>query len=184
MEKILNLYSQLSKSYNLLYGEEQKKKYELILHLEKPHGIIADLGCGTGMFLDYLIPLCEFIVGLDLCAEMIEVAKNRRGDNVDLVVGDIHLLPFRSSVFNYVYSISVLGNTIDHKVLRPISDVLKPHGVLVLTLIRGERLDSILYSIIGRLKRLGFGRTTLMDVPEIKDIIIFSKHIKKSTVEK
>jgi len=114
---------------------------------------------------------------------MVEVAKNRRGDNVDLVVGDIHLLPFRSSVFNYVYSISVLGDTIDHKALRPISDVLKPHGVLVLTLIRGERLDSILNSIVDRLKRLGFSRITLMDVPEIKDIIIFSKHIKKNIVE-
>ena len=175
MEKILNLYSQLSKSYDLLYGGEQKKKYELLLRLKKPYGIVVDLGCGTGMFLEYIANLCTFVVGLDICREMIEIAKCRRGSNVDLVLGDMSLPPFRTTVFDFVYSISVLGDVIDHRVVPRIFSILKPNGVLVLTVLKTESTDLMIRSLVAELSRLGFERITLVNSPNTRDVIIMSR---------
>jgi SAM-dependent methyltransferase len=74
---------------------------------------VLDLGCGTGRSFA-AIQNCVRIIGIDLSAEMLHVAKckfeNRAGE-IDLVRADIFGLPFREGVgaFDAIISIGVLG---------------------------------------------------------------------------
>ena len=48
-------YDNISKSYNQLYGEEQKKKLDIIkdcVHVKKSYKLL-DVGCGTGISSDF-----------------------------------------------------------------------------------------------------------------------------------
>jgi len=54
-------------------------------------GLVADLGCGTGL---YLPDLGAGAVGLDAARAMLELAR-RRAASVPLVQGDLEALPFR-----------------------------------------------------------------------------------------
>jgi len=81
------------------------------------------------------------LVGIDLSPEIVEAARRNAEDqglDCDLVVGDVRELPFPDETFQCVLS----GSTLDHFTrlddiytsLRELGRVLKPGGVLILTL--------------------------------------------------
>ena len=107
--------------YDLRYTEEQSAKYEALLDRVTPEtdDIALDIGCGTGLLAERLESQA---VGLDISFSLLSTARTklRRNERVYLVMGDAGTLPFRSSSFDIVYSVTVLQNTPD-----PLSSVME-----------------------------------------------------------
>jgi ubiquinone/menaquinone biosynthesis C-methylase UbiE len=92
-----------------------------------------DVGCGTGSLLAMLKDGCEELAGADISAEMIEEAKKRLGEDVDLKVADSENLPWRDNSFALV----VCTGSFHHypaplKALSEMRRVLKKDGHLII----------------------------------------------------
>jgi ubiquinone/menaquinone biosynthesis C-methylase UbiE len=110
---------------------------ETLKRLEaRPGDKVLDAGCGTGALLHALSskqPKLE-LAGLDLSPEMLDVARARLGDSVELRQGSMEAMPFADLSFDLVVSTSVF-----HYVRRPgeaLADalrVLTPGGRILIT---------------------------------------------------
>lgn len=84
-------------------------------------GRILALGCGDGFELDVLKSL-----GLDAVGVTIDPREVVRAD---IVLGDMHDLPFEDASFDFVYSKETLEHTpAPFLALKEMSRVLRPHG--------------------------------------------------------
>lgn len=92
-------------------------------------GRCLDLACGTGNYLDVIRSTGRSVVGLDLSADQLRVARTR---TTRLVRADATALPFADGTFSTV--VSLWGSTdIDDfgATLREIARVLSPGGLLL-----------------------------------------------------
>ncbi len=114
-----------------------RKDYPDVLdELERePFQDLLDCGCGTAPMLSLLHEKYpeKHYTGIDLTPKMIEVAKSKQMENVDLIVGDCENLPFAENSFDVVIccqSFHHYPNVQDffHSVYR----VLRPNGRLIL----------------------------------------------------
>jgi len=101
-----------------------------------PADLVLDVGCGTGLLLASLsraAPRAR-LTGVDLSAEMLEVARRRLPPGVDLSRAMAECLPFEDAAFDVVVSTNVL-----HFVRRPAAAlqemrrVLRTSGRVVIT---------------------------------------------------
>jgi 2-polyprenyl-3-methyl-5-hydroxy-6-metoxy-1,4-benzoquinol methylase len=77
----------------------------LIRLLGSGPGKCLDLGCGTGIAIPDLIRLGWSVVGVDISADQLRVAREQtRGLAVDLLEGDASHLPFAAGSFDAVVS--------------------------------------------------------------------------------
>ncbi|TAF97782.1 MAG: methyltransferase domain-containing protein, partial [Oscillatoriales cyanobacterium] len=69
---------------------------------------ILDLGCGTGVLIQRLLQVSpeSEVIGIDACAEMLEIAKQKLPEFVELKLGSADNLPFPSNYFDLVVSTS------------------------------------------------------------------------------
>ncbi|MGI9528362.1 MAG: class I SAM-dependent methyltransferase [Acidimicrobiia bacterium] len=65
---------------------------------------VLDVGCGTGAHLDAFADTGASCWGVDLSPGMLEVAKDRLPDSVDLRLGDATDLPFGDGFFDTVFT--------------------------------------------------------------------------------
>ena len=111
-----------------------------------------EIGCGTGAFARQLAKRCTSVVGLDLSAEMIRVARSRstQFDNLEFQVADAMSGEFPQSHFDFVCSIATFHHLDQRELLLKIKDALKPRGVLVvLDLVQSQRLTERLFDVFG-----------------------------------
>ncbi|NJK65761.1 MAG: methyltransferase domain-containing protein [Microcoleus sp. CSU_2_2] len=97
---------------------------------------ILDLGCGTGALIQRLLQMAPEIqvFGIDPCAEMLEIAKQKLSKSVDLNLGSADNLPFPSNYFDVVVSTSAFHFFRDpSQAIQEAKRVLKPNGRLVIT---------------------------------------------------
>ncbi|MEM2874606.1 MAG: class I SAM-dependent methyltransferase [Candidatus Hadarchaeales archaeon] len=129
-------YDETAHIYERRYSGIQVDKYRAIEKwLPEKCGLALDLGCGSGLFFDWLIRRARVVVGLDISREMLGLAR-RRG-NVFLVRGDAENLPFADGVFDLVLSMTVLQNLPSPgRAVREVGRVLKEGGVSVITSLR------------------------------------------------
>ena len=114
-----------------------KKDYpDVLAELEKEDFTdLLDCGCGTAPMLSLLkekYPDKRY-TGIDLTPKMIEVAKSKKMDGVNLVVGDCENLPFEENSFDAVIcsqSFHHYPNVQDF--FNSVYRVLRPGGRLVL----------------------------------------------------
>jgi ubiquinone/menaquinone biosynthesis C-methylase UbiE len=92
------------------------------------HGVVVDLGCGSGAFTDILSRkgICAF--GLDLSQGLLEVG-NKRYSGTQFVAGDVEHLPFEDESLDFV----LLSGIIHHlpnpfKCAQEVHRILKPGG--------------------------------------------------------
>ncbi len=103
-------------------------------------GKVLDAGCGNGYFLQELLSrhVCQSKpVAVDFSGKMLENAKVRLGDSVQLLCSGIHELPFGSNSFDHVFAINSI---IDderckrERALKELYRVLHLSGLLILIL--------------------------------------------------
>jgi len=76
--------------------------YELNDLTNVPSGLILDIGCGTGTFLQKIKNKNTVKVGLDISTSAIKIAKKKSKD-IFFVIGDAKALPFRDNCFTEIY---------------------------------------------------------------------------------
>jgi len=138
---IIHHYNRIAGIYDSLYGEEQKAKIESILRIIKGErkDLVLDAGCGTGLLIEYLASKVDHFVGLDISEKVLKVAldKSRRlkiKGNVSLIRADIDILPFRDSVFDKIFALTLLQNVPEpHKTLREMIRVAKKNSLIAVT---------------------------------------------------
>ncbi|MFH2001218.1 MAG: class I SAM-dependent methyltransferase [Planctomycetota bacterium] len=101
-------------------------------YISKRHQVL-DLGCGSGVFLPILAPMCQRLFGIDISYHMLEtsvkVIDRFSLDNVTLLNASAEAMPFPENEFDIV----VLVDAIHHipqltKTLTELKRVLKPGG--------------------------------------------------------
>ena len=96
---------------------------------------VCDIACGSGQQgIKMAKQGCE-VYGIDLNAGAIETAKSiAKGYDCDFQVGNAEKLPYDSNIFDKVVSVCSLEHfKNDEKALEEMNRVLKPSGILVLT---------------------------------------------------
>jgi ubiquinone/menaquinone biosynthesis C-methylase UbiE len=94
---------------------------------------VLDIGCGAGQLSHELIKQGAQTSGIDVSARMIELARRRLGDRIDLRVHDLsEPLPFADSSFDMVVA-SLVMHYLEHwtPVLSEVRRVLAPQGACV-----------------------------------------------------
>jgi SAM-dependent methyltransferase len=67
-------------------------------------GPCLDLGCGTGFHLATLLELGWTVTGVDLSGDQLSIARERNGEQVELLQADAAELPFDDASFDLVLS--------------------------------------------------------------------------------
>ena len=102
-----------------------------------PMSRMLELGIGTGRIaLPVAAAGCR-VVGIDLSAEMLDALRRQlpghAGEPIDLVRGDIAVLPFRAATFDAAMATHILHLVPDWKsVLGRLAEVLRPGGAILL----------------------------------------------------
>jgi SAM-dependent methyltransferase len=120
-------------SYNLVLLPE-------ILRMTKqvPHRIIVDVGCGTGVLTERLAGLGSRVVGVDLSAESIAIARSsvKRPPNADYV--SVSIEQFAATRLNYC-NLAVANMVLQDapylkQVCKALARVVRPRGHVAITL--------------------------------------------------
>jgi len=120
-----------------IQGEHARKLYKPIIENLKNKNIhsILDLGCGTGALLKEIkeLNIAEQLFGIDISPNMLEIAKNKLGNDATLILGDSERLPFEDSSFDAI----VCNDSFHHYpqpdiVEKEVSRCLKQNGVFII----------------------------------------------------
>lgn len=96
----------------------------------------ADLGCGNGRHLIPLANQCKKAIGFDISIQLLQITaqkiKNNQLTNVNLIQGDLCLLPFQKNALDYILYIAALHNIKGRKnriqSLQQLYQALAPEG--------------------------------------------------------
>ncbi|HEU5132678.1 MAG TPA: class I SAM-dependent methyltransferase, partial [Pyrinomonadaceae bacterium] len=124
----------------------------LLRHVPTACGNALEIGCGTGAFARQLAERCGYVLGLDLSAEMIRVARARSSqlENLEFQLVDAMTWDFPQSHFDFICSIATLHHLDQRELLPKIKDALKPGGVLViLDLVESSGLIERMFDVVG-----------------------------------
>jgi ubiquinone/menaquinone biosynthesis C-methylase UbiE len=116
----------------------------------RPSDRVLEIGFGPGRAIEEIAKNLTTgqIAGVDFSRTMVSAAKRRnaagvRAARVDLRYGDVTQLPFADNFFDKVFSINCVYFWTDPAAaLEEIRRVLKPGGVLIVTLLPTERWDN------------------------------------------
>jgi SAM-dependent methyltransferase len=149
-----------------------------LLALLEPDLVVVDLGCGTGQISRTLAPFVRRVIGVDASEAMLEAARARVPDNVDLRAGQLEQLPLADGEADCALLLLVLHYVVDPAdVLTEAARVLKPGGrLLVVDMLPHDREE--LQETMGHLwlgfsneqmtawlDAAGFGATQLLPLP-------------------
>ena len=127
-ENIRKRYDESAEFYDSRYNKIQEEKYEIMSqYFPKNWALALDLGCGSGLLSKKL----DNLIGTDISFGMLEIAKEQ-GEKV--VQAESESLPFKSQVFDVVFSFTVLQSSNDlKKSVEEAKRVLRPNSTLILT---------------------------------------------------
>ncbi len=96
---------------------------------------VLDVGCGPGIFSEFMIEQGVDVVGVDIDPALVGAAQTRlaaRGAAPLFIVGRVERLAFRDGAFDMCVANSILEHAADWEAtLREVTRVLKPGGLLV-----------------------------------------------------
>jgi len=102
-----------------------------------------DLGCGTGNAAAFLAPISTQLVNLDLSENMLEKAQQKNADSFP-VCGDAEVLPFKSSVFDLVFSsLSIQWCENLDSLASEVERVLNPAGLFVVSTLSKDSMPEL-----------------------------------------
>jgi ubiquinone/menaquinone biosynthesis C-methylase UbiE len=98
-----------------------------------PAGTALDAACGTGRHAAYLSSLGHAVIGVDICPQMLDVARAKVG-GADFREGELHELPVADQSADLVVCALALTHVPDlGPVLAEFARVLRPGGHLVIS---------------------------------------------------
>jgi ubiquinone/menaquinone biosynthesis C-methylase UbiE len=130
-------YERWAKTYdktpNPLLALEERQLTSVLPNLVESN--VLDLGCGTGRWLARLLSRgASTVVGIDLSAAMLGVARGNARICDRLVLADGLQLPFRASVFDFVLSSFALNHIKDLQALaQELARAMKLEGRLLIS---------------------------------------------------
>lgn len=137
-EHIARAYDQWAQSSHGHFALEQQTKllWRLIAHWPRQRQKLLDLGCGTGMFLEFFWSCGFDLTGLDNSPDMLSRARTKIGSRADLHLGQAEHLPFDDKEFDFCALMTVLEFVQDPaQVLKEVLRVTRK-GILILFLNR------------------------------------------------
>jgi 2-polyprenyl-3-methyl-5-hydroxy-6-metoxy-1,4-benzoquinol methylase len=110
-------------------------KYFRRLKTLSPDVKVLDVGCGPGIFTEFVIDQGARAAGVDIDHSLVRTAKTRveqRGAPGHFLVGRVEQLPYRDGVFDICVANSILEHAQDWRAtLQEVTRVLKTGGLLV-----------------------------------------------------
>lgn len=186
---IINEYNSSAHFYDRRYKQIQLEKYNLILNSLYLNGkVILDIGCGTGLFFEYIFNLKKEedkvkykYAAIDISWNMLLEFQSKKlnykpKNNIELILGDIENLPFRKNVFHSIFSLTSFQNL--PNINRGIEEsyrVCINYGDFKFSILRKNlNLDALL-NLLKPLSR----EIKTIDKDILEDIIILGKFFKK-----
>lgn len=130
-EKEASIYDKLHHEiFNVFEQRAIEERFSSAIANVKQKGRCLDLGCGTGNLIAREIRNFDFVIGLDISSEMLNMCKANFPD-VALVRGDCENLPFKHNAFDFVSMFSTLHHLSSlRKALEEIQRILKKTGAI------------------------------------------------------
>jgi demethylmenaquinone methyltransferase/2-methoxy-6-polyprenyl-1,4-benzoquinol methylase len=129
------LFAQLGPSYDrvgaaLSFGQDPLWRRFLVSRL-RPGGHVLDVATGTGLVASELLRRGFQVTGLDQSPDMLEVARERFGDGVELVQASAEDMPFEDDAFDHL-TVTYLLRYVDDPAatMRELARVVRPGGVV------------------------------------------------------
>ena len=121
-----------------------EKQIQFLKNTLKADGCVLDLACGTGR---HSIPLSKEgygMVGLDVSLNLLRIAK-KRWSQIQLVRGDMRVLPFKSGAFSAAISMDTSFGYLsseqeDFQSLTELLETLSQDGTLIVDVFNREHL--------------------------------------------
>ena len=107
--------------------------------------VIADLGCGPGLYFELLSKMGGKSLGLDFSLEALKTSGQSGNENMlGLIGGDVPYLPIKPNLLDVTLLFGVL-QTADNpaEYIKNISQAMKPGGMLLMTTLRQHSLWEI-----------------------------------------
>lgn len=167
MKKVQQHYDEVADIYDDRYDGHRGKYYhghisEHVMNELPKGGLLLDLGCGTGLFVQRYVAEGGRAVGLDISPGMVRHGRQRCPES-GFCVGTADVLPFKDATFDALASLLAFSYVPDPEgMLRECYRVLKPGGrIAVCTLSRTvlTSLVPVIYQVgekVG-LKKVGVG---------------------------
>ena len=154
---------QLERKHFWFVGRRAFLKSLFKKYISNHEQLVLDLGCGTGHLVEILTRQGYRVLGLDIRLEGLQ-ATRRLIPRSWLVQGQATHLPFADKSFEVVLLVDVLEHLEDVAALREVRRVMKPDGLLILTVPAVPFLWSYRDEIAGHLRR--YTRRQLREVLE------------------
>jgi ubiquinone/menaquinone biosynthesis C-methylase UbiE len=141
------------------YRDRLLDRYRLLFNWLPNADSVLDVGCGNGIYTQWLAKKCVRAVGVDHNEKNLAWAK-QEFPHCEFVLSNGENLPFADASFDAVMLTEVLEHTQDDRAtLREIARVTKPGGTLLLStphrgLFAGLDPDNALNSFFARVSRL------------------------------
>jgi SAM-dependent methyltransferase len=136
------------------YTEEQWRDWVVPLTAADLEGkTVLDVGCGLGGFAEHARAWgAAWVVGVDL-SSAIDAARERLGNDVELVQGDIYAMPLADGSFDLAYSIGVLHHLPDpERGFRAVVETVRPGG-LAFAWVYGREGNGLIVRVVDPLRR-------------------------------
>jgi len=140
-----NVFGKMGKYWAEIAGANQtERQLQFIKSVVAKEGWILDLACGTGRHTNPLANEGFNVVGVDISAELLRIAKQHQAQT-QLVQADMRHLPFKDGAFAAALSIDnsfgyLPTETDDLLSLKQTHETLRAGGVLVLDVFSREQL--------------------------------------------
>jgi len=164
--------------YHLLVADavalQKPTKFRLIYDFLGDHlGVVADVGCGPGVFTRYLRAHARTLWAVDVDSTVLRRlrARNRHNSDLRFVAAEATRLPFPESSLDTLVFLEVLEHIANDKdALQELARVLKPGGTLVLSVPvpPGETNDDDVWGH----KREGYTLPELLELLEANEFVV------------
>lgn len=130
------LFAPLGPTYDrvgatLSFGQDPRWRRAMVRHVPRDGGTVLDVATGTGLVAERLLAAGHRVTGLDQSADMLELARARFGETVDLVQASATEIPFPSATFDHLTFTYLLRYVDDPgATLAELARVVKPGGTI------------------------------------------------------
>lgn len=130
------LFAPLGSTYDrvgatLSLGQDPRWRRAMVARVPHDGGRVLDVATGTGLVAELLLAHGHRVTGLDQSPDMLEIARRRFGDRVELVEGSATELPFPDASFDHLTFTYLLRYVDDPgATLAELARVVRPGGTL------------------------------------------------------